>query len=140
MLLIFMTCRHSPGDKNCSSYDPFKYLSPTQEEPPKTPDSKSFEIEDVYDSINNYVILKVKYPNCSMCSYEGNKVIVYKGVGLKDVLKWREIDPHFREEKTYSIKEAPSPIARFPASDDGWMNAIALVSLLHQRDINSGKR
>jgi hypothetical protein len=136
---MFMTCKHKPGDINCSSYDPYKYQPPTPE-PPKTPDSQKFEIEDVYDTINNYIILKVKYPNCSMCSYEGNKVIVYSGIQLKDVLKWREIDPHFRDSDSNDAKKAPSPIARFPASSEGWANAVAFVNRLHQRDLNSNKR
>lgn len=139
VLLMFMTCKHKPGDINCSSYDPYKYQPPTPE-PPKTPDSQKFEIEDVYDSINNYIILKVKYPNCSMCSYEGNKVIVYSGIQLKDVLKWREIDPHFRDSDSNDAKKAPSPIAKFPASSEGWVDAIAFVNHLHQRSLNSNKR
>ena len=136
---MFMTCKHKPGDINCSSYDPYKYQPPTPE-PQKTPDSQKFEIEDIYDSVNNYLILKIKYPNCSMCSYEGNKVIVYSGIQLKDVLKWREIDPHFRDSDSNDAKKAPSPIARFPASSEGWANAVAFVNNLHQRNLNYNKR
>ena len=51
-----------------------------------------------------------------------------------DVLRWKEIDPHFRPQKEEGTqyakgalkdpKKAPSPAARFPASDEGWKDAI----------------
>jgi len=76
--------------------------------------------------------MKVKYPSCKKCDYEGNKVMVFLNVSEKDILKWKEIDPHFRapveDQYVKSInrepRKAPSPAARFPASDEGWKDAI----------------
>lgn len=131
-----MTCRHSAGDPACSS-NSRRYES--QYEEPKTPDKKLFEIEEC-EEIGGFMVLKILYPNCKKCSYEGNKIIVYGGVTMKDVLKWREIDPHFQSNTRIDPKQAPSPIARFPASDEGWMNAIALCGLLENRIKDKGKR
>jgi hypothetical protein len=108
-----MTCRHSYGDPNCSSY----------KAPPPTPDASKFEVLD-YQQKGSHVVLKVKYPNCDKCSYEGTKVLVFLNVSALDVMKWRTIDPHFRSSKPYSQTEAPSPVARFPASEEGWEDAL----------------
>jgi hypothetical protein len=73
--------------------------------------------------------MKVLYPNCSKCAYEGNKVMVFLNVNEVDVLRWRKIDPHFRDPKTSrSSKEAPPPAARFPASKEGWADALAYAN------------
>ncbi len=112
-----MTCRHQHGDPNCSSHP----------KEPKTPDSYKYTIEDV-EQIGEHLVLKVKYPNCNNCSYEGNKVIVFLNCSTKDALKWKKIDPHFRDPKLDLGKtktEAPSPAARFPANPEGWCDAIA---------------
>lgn len=68
-------------------------------------------------------MLEVLYPNCNKCSYEGRKVMVFLNVSEMTALKWRKIDPHFRDTPT-SENEAPGPAARFPASDVGWDDAI----------------
>lgn len=87
------------------------------------PDKKNYSIVDV-ERVGPHVVLKVFYPNCSACSYEGNKVMVFLNILEKDILKWREIDPHFRGP-TKIATEAPSPAARFPANAEGWSDAIA---------------
>lgn len=112
-----MTCRHSSGDLNCSS-NRARYS-----EPPTTPDKKKFEIEDA-EPVGNHIVLKVKYPNCASCEYEGNKVMVFLNATALQVMKWKEIDPHFRGTGPKNDKAAPSPAARFPASDEGWRDAI----------------
>lgn len=120
-----MTCRHAAGDPNCSSSP--NYVSPYQE-PPKTPDASNYEVEDVLQ-VGGHIVLKVKYPNCSRCAYEGNKVMVFLNTKPIDVLKWKKIDPHFRDPKSItSKKEAPSPAARFPASEEGWQDAVTFAT------------
>lgn len=121
-----MTCRHSAGDPNCGSNNPYKYSSPE----PKTPDSTKYDVIDVHEN-GGYLILKVKYPNCYSCAFEGTKVIVFEKTTTLNALKWKKIDPHFRDPK-YKVteKEAPSPIARFPGNDTGWTNAKAFVRML----------
>lgn len=113
-----MTCRHSKGDPNCSSNRSYDLPEP------KTPDKKNFVIKEALE-VGSNLILKVEYPNCKKCSYEGEKVMVFKNRSAIDALKWKEIDPHFRLEGLTMMETivAPSPIARFPASAQGWQDA-----------------
>ena len=67
------------------------------------------------------MVLKVKYPSCKNCSYEGIKVMVFLDTTALDALRWKRIDPHFKDK-------APSPAARFPASDEGWNDALAYAA------------
>lgn len=132
-----MTCRHSPGDPNCSSssqgqiraaQDNARYWENKIKE--ITPDADKFEIIEV-EEVGPILILKVKYPSCVKCAYEGTKLLVYKGVALKEVVKWRRIDPHFSDPKqTRKPNEAPSPAARFPASPEGWKHALDFARFL----------
>ena len=110
-----MVCRHKAGDPECTSRSYYQ----SQDNSPK---ADQYEIVDIA-RVNNHVILKVLYPNCANCSYEGNKVMVFLNVTEVDILKWKKIDPHFRPNKP-DPKEAPSPAARFPASKEGWQDAI----------------
>lgn len=88
-------------------------------------DFSKFEIVDVREISGNLVV-KVKYPDgCKDCSYENNKVLVFLGMTTLQAIKWRKIDPHFREPtRTHAPTEAPGPAARFPASPEGWQDAI----------------
>jgi hypothetical protein len=96
----------------------------------KTPDASRYEIVDVHER-GSYLVLKVKYPNCSECAYEGVKVMVFEGVTAAKALLWKEIDPHFRDKRNASpSNKAPSPIARFPGSAEGWATALAYVEWL----------
>ncbi len=124
-----MTCHHSPGDPNCSSNQRIVYVDKIDTS--KTPDAEHYEIVDV-EAIGAYLAIKVKYPNCNKCAYEGTKVLVVKAT-MKDALKWRRIDPHFRDNNVamlLSNNSAPSPEARFPASEKGWQDALDYASKL----------
>ncbi len=140
-----MTCRHGPGDTSCSSHPDnirareYEYAEDRRkkEENEKvklakelyslTPDSHKYEIVDAV-RVGNHLVLKVQYPNCSKCSYEGNKVMVFLNVSEMQVLKWKVIDPHFRAPNTSLPKESPGPNARFPASKEGWEDALAYAA------------
>ena len=99
-----------------------------------TPDSKNYEILDVQDN-GGYLIVKAQYPNCKKCSYEGVKIMVFKDTSLLKAMKWREIDPHFTDPgEKRADNQAPGPIARFPASDEGWEDAKAYVRMRVLRD------
>lgn len=125
-----MTCRHMPGDPNCSSSP--SYYRTYSETNLITPDSEKFEIIDV-EVVGFNLVMKVKYPNCSACSYEGNKVMVFRNTTPIDALKWKKIDPHFRDpKKPANPREAPSPAARFPATAEGWKDAVSYASSLQQ--------
>lgn len=89
-----------------------------------SPDNSRFQVEEI-EEIGNFLVMKVLFPNCSRCAYEGNKVMVFEGVKIKDAFKWRKLDPHFRQGALPPpINEAPPPIARFPASPQGWNDAM----------------
>ena len=136
-----MICRHSADDPNCSSHPNYQnsqtyadeqayYARLKKEQEPVTPDSENYEIIDV-ERVGSHIALKVKYPNCAKCAYEGTKILVYLNVSEVDILKWKKIDPHFSNKKR-SAREAPSPACRFPASDEGWEDAI--VYMKRKRD------
>ena len=98
------------------------------DEPPETPDSHNYEILE-HSQVSQHLVLKVQYPNCAKCSYEGTKILVYEGVSVGDALLWRVIDPHFQDaKKARSKKEAPGPSARFPGSETGWNDALAYAA------------
>lgn len=103
-----------------------KYASATgTTEPPETPDSHNYEIIG-YQQVGTALVLKIQYPNCAKCSYEGIKICVYENTSVGDALLWRVIDPHFQDsKKPRSKREAPGPSARFPGSETGWADAIA---------------
>jgi hypothetical protein len=89
-----------------------------------SPDAKNFTVDDG-EVIGPHLVLKVRYPNCTLCAYEGVKVMVFLDMSFKEAIKWKRIDPHFRDPKLKgAVTDAPSPAARFPASKEGWEDAI----------------
>lgn len=137
-----MTCRHAAGDTNCSSYrgpqEEIRILQrqiAEQKALLKQPDNSQFEIIDCME-LTGGVVLKVKYESCVSCSYEGTKVLVYEGASLRDVLKWKVIDPHF-SDKPDLARSAPSPTARFPASQRGWAMAIEFLRYLNEHKVQA---
>lgn len=130
-----MTCRHKAGDPACSSTIPGSPAARAFLEPlvaragfAITPEPDHYQIEEV-ERIGPHLAMKVRYPNCRACAFEGVKVLVYLTVSEVQVLRWRRIDPHFRPPpksgSTQMVAEAPSPAARFPASPEGWADALA---------------
>lgn len=121
-----MTCRHNKDDPNCSSN---KHYSGSRQSYAinASPDPKDFNIIDALEQ-NGHLILKVKYPSCAKCAYEGTKILVYFGTTAIIALKWNTIDPHF-SDKVKVIGDAPSPSARFPASKQGWEDAKVFCTL-----------
>jgi hypothetical protein len=123
-----MTCKHGKNDPACGSHPSNRYRSPPAPPEPKTPDASRFDIEEL-EEVGPHLVVKVRYPNCSSCAYEGQKVLVFFNCTCKQAAMWRKLDPHFRDAKKHvpSPKVAPPPDARFPASVDGWKNAIAFA-------------
>jgi hypothetical protein len=149
-----VTCRHSSTtvtvttDPLCSSYDlksPKKLADKLAEidalraliagkNPPAAPDAGEFEIERV-TTVAHHLVVQVRYPSCSACAYEGLKTLVFEKCALDDAIKWREIDPHFRDNSKGNKlpkKIAPSPIARFHGNDRGWALAIAFACFIDE--------
>ena len=122
-----MTCHHRAGDPNCSSTRQAEERGYERGRKSSTPDAENFEIEEA-EQVGHHLVLKVKYPNCEKCSYEGHKVMVFLRTTAADALKWKRIDPHFRDGKS-AAKTAPGPAARFPASPEGWQDALTYARL-----------
>lgn len=115
-----MTCRHRAGDPDCSSSAAYERRKIAE----RTPDASNYLVVDS-SRVEEHLVLKIKYPNCSKCEYEGQKIMVFLNVKEGDALKWRKIDPHFRNPTLKPLEsEAPSPDARFPGSASGWADAI----------------
>lgn len=119
-----MTCKHARGDRSCSNQFPEYHRQDPAISAPKSPDVENFEIMDAVQC-GTRMVFKVKYPNCSSCAYEGTKILVYENVTPLIALKWRRIDPHFADPRLKrTATMAPAPMARFPASDAGWNQAL----------------
>lgn len=148
-----MTCRHGRGDPECSSHPDnvarqrvealnqehnrskaalVTEIERLKDMVPPTPDSDNYSIEDVVQ-VGPHLVMKVRYPNCKKCSFEGDKVMVFVSVSTLDALKWKKIDPHFRDSRAVSHRESPSPAARFPASETGWRDALAYAAFIAER-------
>lgn len=129
-----MTCRHAKGDPNCSSH-PSNVLATERanlerreaELRKNIPNPDDYDVIEV-ERVGSHLVLKVKYPSCAACAYEGTKVLVFLNVTEVDVLRWRRIDPHFREG-VVGQRAAPPPAARFPASPEGWADALAYAKM-----------
>lgn len=117
-----MTCRHRPGDPSCSSSP--DYVPPYRPGPSPSPDPSSYTVEQV-ERVGAHLVMRVRYPGCARCEFDSNKVIVFLGVGELEALRWRRIDPHFRAARSKSELEAPPPAARFPATKEGWSDALS---------------
>lgn len=135
-----MTCRHSAGDPNCSSHPSYQAARERERYEATTPDANKFEVSDGI-AVGPHLVLKVKHPSCSKCEFEGNKVMVFLNVSPIEALKWKTIDPHFRSPVNpwpaskiprWTQSEAPSPAARFPATDEGWADALNYAKSKHQ--------
>lgn len=127
-----MTCRHSNNDPDCThgglttraNQDATELRELRAKARIKTPDAENYEVVQV-SQVGKHLVMKVLYPNCSKCSYEGNKVMVFLDTTTEQAILWKKIDPHFRADgKTRVSREAPGPAARFPASKDGWEDAM----------------
>ncbi len=80
--------------------------------------------------VGNHLVMKVLYPNCKNCEYDGTKVMVFSNRTAVDALRWTRIDPHFRKmnpTRAKDIHNAPSPTARFPNTPEGWEAALRLA-------------
>jgi len=107
---------------------PESYSPPPPTEPEKkvkkvsgNPDPFNYKIVSAKE-VGRFLILKINYPDCN--NYEGNKILVFRGVTLIDVVNQRVIDPHF-----FADAKLVSPIARFVPTDEGWDMAVRLTEV-----------
>jgi hypothetical protein len=94
--------------------------------------STKYEIVEAVE-VGAHLVMKVKYPNCKTCEFEGIKVIVFAGTNAINALKWKRIDPHFRKPTKNPVAlmdHAPPPVARFPNNNAGWSAALEFAKRL----------
>ena len=84
--------------------------SSTPPEPPN-PNPNNYRITAA-ETVGRFLIVCLKYPDCT--NYEGNKILVYEGVKLEELVNQGEIDPHFFDDPKYK-----SPVARFVPTKKG---------------------
>lgn len=119
-----MTCRHDEDDPRCSKNQIAAERERLDAQVAALPGTQ-FEIADL-KRVGEHVVVRVRYPSCAGCSFEGVKVMVFLDVAEVDLMRWRRIDPHFHAEPAFPIDTAaaPSPAARFPPTDEGWQDAL----------------
>lgn len=87
--------------------------------PNPNPDPANYKVV-LAEEHGNYLIVKLNYPNCT--NFEGNKILVFQGIKLIDLMNQRLIDPHFFQDSKYA-----SPIARFVPTPEGLLMARKFV-------------
>ena len=88
------------------------------------PDPSRFEVKTVHVS-QNYLVAQVTYEGCT--NFEGEKILVFEGMNLGELSRKSLLDPHFSEKSKL--------IARFVPTQEGWKQAVLLVTTLeHARE------
>jgi len=67
--------------------------------------------------VNGFLIAEVQYPNCT--NFEGKKILVFKGMTIRELATLDELDPHFYEDSKL--------IARFVPTCEGMSMARSLA-------------
>ncbi len=96
------------------------------------PNPRDYEILDSYEVELNggspqALVVLIKYPGCT--NFEGRKILVYQNCRLIDLIRQKEIDPHFTNDKTKYW-----PVARFIPTAEGWemaQNFVQRCSIIH---------
>ena len=133
-------CRHDKGDPHCgATHREREYtITPSREKElarelerlrkdleAMTPRNDQYQILDVC-RVGAHIVYRIKYESCTKCTFEGEKILVWLNVSESVAVRWRVIDPHFRPKGEASPASiAPGPDARFPATDEGWNDALA---------------
>lgn len=129
-----MVCRHGPNDPSCSNHPDNIHRRKAERDhraslkkkwQAQTTEANDFEILEL-KRYKRCILLKVKYPSCKLCSFDGVKILLLPPITEMQLLKLRRIDPHFHDF-TLEDYEAPSPMARFPATQAGWQLAIKVA-------------
>lgn len=107
----------------CNKNGSWYRSSTTYGRPSTTVDIRDYKII-MSEAIGIYTIVKLHYPSCT--NYEGVKILVYKNVTIKELVKLEHIDPHFSDSKEFY-----SPIARFEPTDEGWRNAVSFCKAIN---------
>lgn len=118
-----MTCHHRPATPR-----EIKLSERVAELPDRTPNPDVYDVL-LAEQVGENLVMIVQYTSCTKCSYDAKKVMVFQDVTLKDAIRWKRIDPHFSDSERPDT-HAPSPCARFPASEAGLRCAMAFAASL----------
>lgn len=102
------------------------------EKPLPNPNPERFTIINWHQN-GNFLILLVNYPDCT--NYEGNKILLYKGCYMEDLIGQGSIDPHFSNNP-----KKISPIARFVPTQAGWDMAVKLIETFKNGQISDHRK
>lgn len=80
--------------------------------PENNPNPNNYKIIRT-EQFENALLMEILYPDCT--NYEGRKILLFKKVTLKEVMKQGAIDPHFSNNSKFH-----SPFARFEPTELGW--------------------
>jgi hypothetical protein len=89
---------------------------------PPNPDPHNYKFVRVEEA-DGFLLVQLNYPDCT--NYEGNKILLFRGVKLIDLVNQKYIDPHF-----FQAKDIASPIARFVPTEEGWKMGLTLITAL----------
>ena len=93
----------SLGEKHWSNY-----------KPPPLPDPNPDNYKILrYSEIRGCLIIELQFLDC--VNYEGRKILVFENCTINDLIKQKNIDPHFSDSKEFK-----SPVSRFEPSERGW--------------------
>ena len=109
----------SSGSEICTNGKVLQITPDTDTSP--NPNPHKFTLMNIYNS-EKYMLVTVNYDDA--VTYGGNKILIFKREDEDEVLgmiKGKNLDPHFLEDRL-------SPIARFPASDEGIKIAMDFVN------------
>lgn len=87
-----------------------------QRAPSPNPNPVNFSIRQV-EQVGEYLIARVNYPDAT--TFEGNKILVFKGINAAWLTSQRAVDPHFHE--CWPL------VARFQPTELGWELAVRLA-------------
>jgi hypothetical protein len=96
------------------------------------PNPERFKIISWHQN-GKFLILYINYPDCT--NYEGNKILLYKGCCIEDLVGQGSVDPHFSNNK-----EKISPIARFVPTLEGWDMAVKLIEALQHGKVSHNRK
>ena len=96
-----------------SSFDSPKRRNPN-------PDPRKWDLVRKYERYP-YLMLQVTYPNCT--NYEGQKILIFRNCTYADILKQKELDPHFARSKT-----KVSPFMRIEPTEEGWLMGKQIIN------------
>lgn len=107
------------GVSACSCENKTTYAQP----PPPNPNPANYRVVEHHE-VGDFVILKVKYPDCT--NFEGEKILVFKGIERFALTSRGFLDPHFCKKSKL--------VARFVPTKQGCDMALRLCRMMTEEE------